>query len=870
MSRWLAFEALLLRTPLVVALWGAFEQTVYDCEYELSETECLECAGTKVGLDFRPKEPTCIHSLSGCCKSVDGFEYFMKTSLANYLPGDITSYFFPVGDAIFFMGPEPSAGITPPGRCVWSGDYHVEIARCKLLPPPPPSPPDPPHAPPPPGKPPAQPPLPPPSTPPSAPPLPSQPVPKPPPPYRHPPPSPLPPGAVADISDSWDFSARERGSFPQSTQKSWGGHSDHAMQGVGQGQGNYVPPQIAVMPSGDGVFDDYTALVQLYEAAGGANWTVKSNWLSSADVCTGGWQGVVCGPVAPTPICDAGSECGSCLKQIAYPDTECPSDAILRTMASCAMAADGSLCEADGECGTSDGLDNCGDGYDVYRKVLLPSNLNERRLARLTLPQNNLRGVIPPHLMLATHLQYVEMSENALSGTLPTELALLTVLHTLALYDNRLVGTLPGSMFSRGSAWVGASCGGGGHLGDVRRDCGTPAVHLSGNALSGTIPSELGSLRTLGRSFYCGDGSIAASSPSTDGVDYCADVSRCPCGPCCYCSCQLPIGLQRVHLHQNRVSGVLPTQLGNVELALPIFESPFRQGRTTSRLSGRLQELKLGDNSLSGFLPSELGNLTAMRELWLKNNLLSGTVPDSVRVNESWPVSHGVLGPGGAGVPSELGVSSLRLLMLENNRLSGSVPPSLVPCVALVDLHRSLASNLLSGSTPLEIAGHIGAQQRFHPLVRDGVAYEGADIPEQQRLRQFRVDLPAVDAGTEPSFVTHESRDACLYSPNVLFRCARPGEVVGAGTSYADTGGVRRCEASFFQTPRQPSSDVRFPLSREYNHRMIDAQDYPHEGYETALGPRPQGGVWRRPPHRHESDEHESPLGLGALPQPQG
>ena len=124
----------------VATLWGAFEQTVLECEYDLDQDACHFCAGTRVGLDWRPAQPSCIYSTEGCCQH-DGFEYFMKSWLANYQPGHITSYFFPRDDIIHWMGPEPSVGVAPPGRCVWSGDYLVEIARCRILPPPPPSPP---------------------------------------------------------------------------------------------------------------------------------------------------------------------------------------------------------------------------------------------------------------------------------------------------------------------------------------------------------------------------------------------------------------------------------------------------------------------------------------------------------------------------------------------------------------------------------------------------------------------------------------------------------------------------------------------------------------------------------------------------------
>lgn len=614
--------------------------------------------------------------------------------------------------------------------------------------------------------------------------------------------------------------------------------------------------------SGSGVVDDYTALMRLYAATSGASWLVKSGWTVNTDVCgEPGWIGAVCGPTVPEPDCDAGVECGLCLKVLAYPATDCPSDTELVSMPTCALAEVGQLCEGDGECGTNDALDNCGVGYDVYRKAVLPPVV-EKRLVRLVLGANSLAGTLPRHLALASHLQRIDMAENQISGTVPPELSMNTVMHQLKLSNNRLSGTVPSSLFSNGSAWRGARCGG--HLGRSRTDCGPPGVYLSGNLLSGTLPTQLGSLRTMAKRFYCGDGSLSATSPSDDGVDYCADASKCPCGPCCYCSCQLPIKLQDVFLHRNLLSGALPTELGQVELAMqprPGMDV-FAQGRTTSRLSGTIQRLTLDNNRFSGFIPSELGNLTALRELRLRNNRLSGTLADSVRANESWPNNHGVRGPGGHGVPSELGISSLRYLSLENNILSGSVPPSLTPCVALVDLHRSLVHNLLSGSTPLELAGHSGAEQRFHSETVKGVLYEGADIPTQQRLRKFRVDVPAVLATREPSYEIFEARDVCMWSPNVLMRCAPPDGPAGKGVSYSETGGIRRCEQTFTQ-PRPAGYGHQVPLSQEYNHRKVEVA---YDARETPLAPGESYERWRRAPHEHERVEHNTSEQL-ATPQ---
>lgn len=163
-------------------------------------------------------------------------------------------------------------------------------------------------------------------------------------------------------------------------------------------------------------------------------------------------------------------------------------------MPTCDVAEAGGLCEADGECGTNVELNNCGDGYDVYRKVLLPSYIDERRVTGLKLRFNNLTGVVPPELGLATHLQQVLLNDNEISGSVPSTLRMLTALYVLSLSDNSISGTIP-DLFSNGSAWVGAECGG--HLGRARSDCDRPSIYLSGNSISGTLPTEVRSKGNL-------------------------------------------------------------------------------------------------------------------------------------------------------------------------------------------------------------------------------------------------------------------------------------------------------------------------------------------------------------------------------------
>ena len=66
----------------------------------------------------------------------------------------------------------------------------------------------------------------------------------------------------------------------------------------------------------------------------------------------------------------------------------------------------------------------------------------------------------------------------------------------------------------------------------------------------------------------------------------------------------------RMHLHSNRISGTLPTELGNLShVALP----------------------GLHQNSISGSIPTELGYFTQLQFPALSYNRLSGTTPSQLQ-----------------------------------------------------------------------------------------------------------------------------------------------------------------------------------------------------------------------------------------------
>ena len=184
-------------------------------------------------------------------------------------------------------------------------------------------------------------------------------------------------------------------------------------------------------------------------------------------------------------------------------------------------------------------------------------------------------------------------------------------------------------------------------------------LRLSNRALTGTIPSGLGSLSGLIAVSMTANrltGSIPSSIGSLTNLRY-------------------------LSLAFNDLEEQLPTQLGNLS---------------------NLEWLTLTSNDFSGSIPASFGNLTNLRGLEMSGNGPLGNIPAELgglsNLEELHLLSNGHTGS----IPSELGnLTNLKVLRLSINALTGSVPSSLGGLTELTVLE--LAFNGLSGDIPLEL-----------------------------------------------------------------------------------------------------------------------------------------------------------------------
>ena len=480
-----------------------------------------------------------------------------------------------------------------------------------------------------------------------------------------------------------------------------------------------LPVAVVLGPS-----TDRAALVALYNATNGANWTRKANWLS--DEPLGEWHGVTTdddGRVTEVRLSEnnlAGSipsELGrlSSLTILHLADNqligqipeELGSVANLEELVLGGNQLSGEIPSELGNLSNLTGLYLWGNELSGQ----IPEELgNLANLERVFLDGNQLMGEIPSELGSLANLERLGLGGNELSGWIPSELGSLANLQYLGLTRNQLNGEIPSELGSLADLDE-LALGGNKLSGEIPPDLGNLSnmteLYLWGNELSGEIPSELGNLSSVAI-LSLSHNKLTRSIPSELG-----SLSN----------------LTELYLQENRLSGALPSELGRLSnlTVLRAYENrlssgiPSALGRLSNltvlhlggnQLSGQipeelgslsnLTEMNLGSNELSGEIPAELGNLSDLTELHLQENRFSGAIPSELGRLTNLTVLNAWENQLNGEIPSVLGnLSDLEVLSLSRNQLTGDMPSNLGNLFNLTIL--DLTRNTVSGKIPDEL-----------------------------------------------------------------------------------------------------------------------------------------------------------------------
>ncbi|XP_073061339.1 probable LRR receptor-like serine/threonine-protein kinase At1g07650 isoform X1 [Primulina eburnea] len=222
----------------------------------------------------------------------------------------------------------------------------------------------------------------------------------------------------------------------------------------------------------------------------------------------------------------------------------------------------------------------------------------------------DLAGVLPPSLAKLPYLKTIDLTRNYLSGTIPPEWA-STKLEYMSVIVNRLSGPIPK------------------YLGNI-----TTLVYMSleSNRFNGTVPAELGKLINLAN-LILSDNNLTGELPK--------ELNNLK-------------NLTELRLSSNSFTGEIPsfqswTQLQKLEMQASGFEGPIHSSISVlknltelriSDLNGEaskfpllrdmtgMYRLILRSCNLSGEIPGYLQNMSALKELDLSFNSLTGEIPD--------------------------------------------------------------------------------------------------------------------------------------------------------------------------------------------------------------------------------------------------
>ncbi|GLJ16878.1 hypothetical protein SUGI_0291140 [Cryptomeria japonica] len=331
-------------------------------------------------------------------------------------------------------------------------------------------------------------------------------------------------------------------------------------------------------------------------------------------------------------------------------------------------------------------------------------------------------GTIPWELGMLDELSLLALNANHLTGQIPSSLSNCTFLEVLDINDNNISGEIPGEFFSKTTNLMEL------YLAINQLTSGLPVslfncsqleqLEVSGNRLSGIVPTELGKLYRL---IWLNLGYNQFTSGSKSTLSILTALTNCSLlefitlsgnhltGVMPSSVGQLSTKLTELDLDGNKITGEISPYIGNLtNLTLLSLQQNLLTGVIPSKVSQlqSLEQLYIASNKLEGTIPSEIGKLKTLGALDLEENKLSGSIPDSLAHLQQLRYLYLNNNQLSGIIPPSLG-ECLKLedldLDLSYKQLRGHIPPQVV---GLSNLLRgfNLSNNLLQGPLPLELS----------------------------------------------------------------------------------------------------------------------------------------------------------------------
>ncbi len=318
------------------------------------------------------------------------------------------------------------------------------------------------------------------------------------------------------------------------------------------------------------------ALIDLYQATGGASWTNQTNWLGAEGTeCT--WYGVTCSASPPFTVLELRLPTNNLTGTLPASIADLASLQILELYGN---AIGGTIPDAIGNLGNLFALNLS----DNNLTGTLPSTLEDlTHLENLDVKANGLSGPLPDVISRLPALRRLELSNNAFTGPISPEVGDISTLLILLLSHNNLTGSIPDTIWSMPNL---------------------DTLDLSGNQLTGTISPLVANLAPTVTAIDLGGNQLSGSIPAE--------------------LCTLT-GLEYLSLRDNRLQWEIPTCIGQLDQLTTLYLSHNTLGGPVpdgiASLTS-LEHLWLQGNRLAGALPNGMTALSQLVSLNLEYNAL--------------------------------------------------------------------------------------------------------------------------------------------------------------------------------------------------------------------------------------------------------